>query len=253
MAFSSGNHAQGVAAAAQLLGMPAVIVMPSDAPRPKRERTAALGAEVVLYDRDTRGSRRRSRATSPRSAAPCWCRPTTIRWSSPGRARPAARSWRIWPRSGSRPTWWWSAPRAAGLPPASRSPSRRACRGANFYTAEPEGFDDMRARSRAASARSNAALSGTICDALMAQHAGRAHLRDQSQADRRRASRRATRRSAARSRSRSANSSSWSSPAAPIGACGAARRARSTSRARSWSRCCPAAMSIRSCSTGWSA
>src|SRR5712691_2391262 len=51
VAFSSGNHAQGVAAAARLLGMPAVIVMPSDAPRPKRERTAALGAEVVLYDR----------------------------------------------------------------------------------------------------------------------------------------------------------------------------------------------------------
>src|SRR5207245_8003885 len=51
VAFSSGNHAQGVAAAAQLLGMPAVIVMPSDAPRPKRERTAALGAEIVLYDR----------------------------------------------------------------------------------------------------------------------------------------------------------------------------------------------------------
>src|SRR5262249_58486321 len=44
-------HAQGVAAAARLLGMRAVIVMPADAPRPKRERTAALGAEVVLYDR----------------------------------------------------------------------------------------------------------------------------------------------------------------------------------------------------------
>ena len=41
VAFSSGNHAQGVAAAARLLGMLAVIVMPSDAPRPKRERTAA--------------------------------------------------------------------------------------------------------------------------------------------------------------------------------------------------------------------
>src|SRR6185503_12475952 len=51
VAFSSGNHAQGVAAAAKLLSMPAVIVMPRDAPRPKRERTAALGAEVVLYDR----------------------------------------------------------------------------------------------------------------------------------------------------------------------------------------------------------
>ena len=51
MAFSSGNHAQGVAAAARLLGMRCVIVMPRDAPRAKRERTAALGAEVVLYDR----------------------------------------------------------------------------------------------------------------------------------------------------------------------------------------------------------
>src|SRR6202167_3761867 len=51
VAFSSGNHAQGVAAAARLLGMPCVIVMPADAPRAKRERTAALGAEVVLYDR----------------------------------------------------------------------------------------------------------------------------------------------------------------------------------------------------------
>src|SRR5215212_4673937 len=52
VAFSSGNHAQGVAAAAALLNMPAVIVMPYDAPRPKRERTAMLGAEVVLYDRE---------------------------------------------------------------------------------------------------------------------------------------------------------------------------------------------------------
>src|SRR5712691_666070 len=52
VAYSSGNHAQGVAAAAALLDMPAVIVMPSDAPRGKRERTAALGAEIVLYDRD---------------------------------------------------------------------------------------------------------------------------------------------------------------------------------------------------------
>src|SRR6202012_546495 len=51
VAYSSGNHAQGVAAAARLLGMPCVIVMPRDAPRAKRERTAAFGAEVVLYDR----------------------------------------------------------------------------------------------------------------------------------------------------------------------------------------------------------
>ncbi|HWY61484.1 MAG TPA: threonine/serine dehydratase [Rhizomicrobium sp.] len=51
VAFSSGNHAQGVAAAAALFKMPALIVMPSDAPRAKIEGTRALGAEIVLYDR----------------------------------------------------------------------------------------------------------------------------------------------------------------------------------------------------------
>ncbi len=51
VAFSSGNHAQGVALAARLLGIPASIVMPGDAPRTKLEGTRALGAEVVTYDR----------------------------------------------------------------------------------------------------------------------------------------------------------------------------------------------------------
>ena len=51
VAFSSGNHAQGVAAAAALFGMAAVIVMPSDAPRAKIEGTRALGGTVVEYDR----------------------------------------------------------------------------------------------------------------------------------------------------------------------------------------------------------
>ena len=53
VAFSSGNHAQGVAWAAKRLGMPALIVMPSDAPKAKRDGTLALGAEVVSYDRAT--------------------------------------------------------------------------------------------------------------------------------------------------------------------------------------------------------
>ena len=51
IAYSSGNHAQGVAHAAELHGIPAVIVMPSDAPRLKLANTAAHGAEVVTYDR----------------------------------------------------------------------------------------------------------------------------------------------------------------------------------------------------------
>jgi threonine dehydratase len=51
IAYSSGNHAQGVAAAARLLGLHATIVMPADAPAIKIENTRALGAEVVFYDR----------------------------------------------------------------------------------------------------------------------------------------------------------------------------------------------------------
>lgn len=51
LAFSSGNHAQGVACAARELGVHAVIVMPSDAPRLKRDNTTGYGAEVILYDR----------------------------------------------------------------------------------------------------------------------------------------------------------------------------------------------------------
>jgi threonine dehydratase len=52
VAFSSGNHAQGVALAARILGIPATIVMPSDAPAVKLEATREYGAEIVLYERE---------------------------------------------------------------------------------------------------------------------------------------------------------------------------------------------------------
>jgi threonine dehydratase len=51
VAFSSGNHAQGVAYASKLLGVPAAIVMPEDAPKSKIEATKGYGADVILYDR----------------------------------------------------------------------------------------------------------------------------------------------------------------------------------------------------------
>ena len=53
VAFSSGNHAQGVALAAQLVGTSAVVCMPADAPALKLEATRGYGGEVVLYDRQT--------------------------------------------------------------------------------------------------------------------------------------------------------------------------------------------------------
>ncbi|WP_227285317.1 threonine/serine dehydratase [Boseongicola sp. H5] len=57
LAFSSGNHAQGVALAAKLHGVPATIIMPQDAPALKIDNTRAFGAEVVLYDRAGREKR----------------------------------------------------------------------------------------------------------------------------------------------------------------------------------------------------
>ncbi|MBI3740505.1 MAG: pyridoxal-phosphate dependent enzyme, partial [Chloroflexi bacterium] len=56
VAFSSGNHAQGVALAAKLLNIPAAIVMPDDAPQVKLDATRGYGAEVIVYDR-LRGDR----------------------------------------------------------------------------------------------------------------------------------------------------------------------------------------------------
>ena len=53
VAYSSGNHAQGVAAAAQLMGLPSLIVMPEDTPDIKKSNTRSYGAEIVTYDRAT--------------------------------------------------------------------------------------------------------------------------------------------------------------------------------------------------------
>ncbi len=65
IAFSSGNHAQGVANAAAKHGAKAVIVMPSDAPQVKIENTRALGAEVVLFDRETEDRNEVADRTNP--------------------------------------------------------------------------------------------------------------------------------------------------------------------------------------------
>lgn len=67
VAFSSGNHAQGVALAARMLGMPATIVMPKDAPEVKVAGTRALGAEIRFYDRWTESREEIAREISSRT------------------------------------------------------------------------------------------------------------------------------------------------------------------------------------------
>ena len=66
VAYSSGNHAQAVALAGRLLGVPAVIVMPADAPAVKLDATRGYGAEVVTYNRDTEDREQISAALSAR-------------------------------------------------------------------------------------------------------------------------------------------------------------------------------------------
>lgn len=69
VAYSSGNHGQGVAAAAALLGVAATIVMPSDAPRIKLANTRAHGAEVVLYERSSESREARAQEIAERTGA----------------------------------------------------------------------------------------------------------------------------------------------------------------------------------------
>lgn len=69
VAFSSGNHAQGVAAAAAQFGLPATIVMPKDAPASKIEGTRRLGATIVFYDRQTDDREAIARAIVDRNGA----------------------------------------------------------------------------------------------------------------------------------------------------------------------------------------
>jgi threonine dehydratase len=69
VAFSSGNHAQGVALAARELGVPATIVMPTDAPKSKVEATRGYGATVVTYDRQTEDREAIARRISEESGA----------------------------------------------------------------------------------------------------------------------------------------------------------------------------------------
>jgi threonine dehydratase len=171
VAFSSGNHAQGVAAAAQLLGMPAVIVMPADAPRPKRERTAALGAEVVLYDRVREDRQAIAREIADKRHAalvPPYDDALVIAGQgTTGReivddlaAQGLAADVIAVTASGGGLT--------AGIALAvkARMPQAR------LFTAEPEGFDDHARSFRSGRRERNAAISGTICDALMAQTPG---------------------------------------------------------------------------------
>jgi threonine dehydratase len=171
VAFSSGNHAQGVAAAAQLLQMPAVIVMPSDAPRSKRERTAALGAEVVLYDREQEDREKiASEIAAKRGAilAPPYDDPLIIA----GQGTAGIEIVDDLAALGLAPEVVVVNASGGGLAAGVALAVKARVPLAQFFTAEPAGFDDHARSFRSGQRERNEKVSGSICDALLAQSPG---------------------------------------------------------------------------------
>jgi threonine dehydratase len=171
VAFSSGNHAQGVAAAARLLGMRAVIVMPSDAPHGKRARTAALGAEVVLFDRTNEDREAIARDIAAKRNAvlvPPYDDPLVIA----GQGTVGREIIEDLATLGLSPDVIAVTASGGGLTAGIALAVKSRAPNARIYTAEPAGFDDHARSFMSGRREQNAALTGTICDALMARTPG---------------------------------------------------------------------------------
>jgi threonine dehydratase len=171
VAYSSGNHAQGVAAAARLLGMRATIVMPSDAPRAKRERTLALGAEVVPYDRNTQDRAAIAmKIVTERGATlvPPYDDPLIIA----GQGTIGVEIVEDLERLGLKPEIVVVGASGGGLAAGISLGVKARVPSAKFYTVEPEGFDDTARSFRSGRREANARMSGSICDALMSNTPG---------------------------------------------------------------------------------
>ena len=171
VAYSSGNHAQGVAAAAKLLDMPAVIVMPTDAPRPKRERTAALGAEVVLYDRSGDNREAIARDIAARRGATL-VPPYDDALVIAGQGTAGREIVEDLAALGLAPEVVMVSASGGGLTAGIALAVKSRAPAARLYTAEPVGFDDHARSFRSGRRESNPAVTGTICDALMARTPG---------------------------------------------------------------------------------
>jgi threonine dehydratase len=172
VAFSSGNHAQGVAAAAGLLGMPCVIVMPRDAPRAKRERTAALGAEVVLYDR-ARDDREAIAKDIAQQRGAVLVPPYDDALIIAGQGTAGREIVDDLGALGLTPDVVVVTASGGGLTAGIALAVKARVPTAALYTAEPQGFDDHARSFRSGRREENPALTGTICDALMARMPGK--------------------------------------------------------------------------------
>ncbi len=171
VAFSSGNHAQGVAHAAELLGIPATIVMPADAPALKVANTRAYGAEVVLYDRykeDREAVSAKIAGERGLQVIPPYDDPRVMAGQGTAALEAARQAAAIGVHFDAFAVNCSGGGLAAGSALALEAVSPET----QVYTAEPAGFEDM-SRSLAAGERvSNEPGKYSICDALLAATPG---------------------------------------------------------------------------------
>jgi threonine dehydratase len=171
IAFSSGNHAQGVALAAAQHGIPAVIVMPRDAPAVKAANTRAYGAEVVLYDRASEDREEIGAALSAARGLTLirpYDEPEVIAGQGSVGLEIAEQAAEAGIDEADVLVCCGGGGLSSGiaLALAARSENLRA------RTVEPLGFDDMARSLATGSIQRNAALSGSLCDAIVTPQPG---------------------------------------------------------------------------------
>ena len=167
VAFSSGNHAQGVAAAAALVGCPALILMPSDAPAIKIAATRALGAEVRFFDRLRDNREAMGAAISEERGAvlvPPYDDPHIIS----GQGTVGLEIVSQMAEMGLRPDVVCACASGGGLVAGVAMAVTARAPDARIYVAEPAGYDDHALSLAAGERTSHAADRPTLCDALMA-------------------------------------------------------------------------------------
>ena len=172
IAYSSGNHAQGVAYAAALLGVPSVIVMPSDAPEVKVANTKSYGAEVVLYDRTTEDREAIGQGLAKARGLTLirpYDEPQVIAGQGTVGLEIAEQAAEAGVEDATVITCCGGGGLTSGiaLALAARAPQFKV------RTAEPAGFDDVARSLAAGRPLRNAQLSGSICDAIVTPEPGK--------------------------------------------------------------------------------
>ncbi|MEO0568584.1 MAG: threonine/serine dehydratase [Pseudomonadota bacterium] len=172
IAFSSGNHAQGVALAAKQFGVPAVIIMPADAPALKIENTRALGAEVVLYDRAGGESREalgdKLQAERDLTLIKPYDEPEVIAGQGTCGLEIAAQAAELGVETGDVLVCCGGGGLTSGIAMALEADAT----GLRARPVEPEGFDDVTRSLNSGHIETNNAQSGNICDAILTPSPG---------------------------------------------------------------------------------